>query len=272
MLLSWHDRLHLALSPSRIDVMRVGGILRRSQASAELIPGIETVADVPWRAPVQALADALPDLAPRGAHCGIVLSNHFCRYTIVPANIGLANEAEVEAYARLRFEEIHGAAAVAGWQVRVGDAPAGMPRLACAIDRALVEELRRVVGAARFKLKSVRPLLAASFDHWRTRFTSQRFWFAAAEEGRVCLAAIEDYGWRSVTSQRIGRNLAEELRAMLDRALIGTPSMETETVYLFSRDHPSDRMRSVSGVKVLALAAPDGAATPDEIARGKVLA
>jgi len=270
--LSWRDRLYVALSPSRIDVMRIAGVMRRSAAYAELIPGIEVVAEAPWRGPVAALAEAMPNLAPRGSRCAVVLSNHFCRYTVVPASAGLANDREVEAYARLRLEEIYGQGAAALWDVRIAGGTPGAARLACAVDRALMEELRRTCSAARFKLTSVRPLLAASFDHWRSRFGSGSFWFAAAEEGRLCLAAVEDYAWRSVTSQRIGRNLGDELRAMLDRALLTAPGMTSDTVYLFSRDHPGERLRAVPGVQVLPLVDAEDSGNANELARARVFA
>jgi hypothetical protein len=269
---SWSDRLYVALSPSRIDVMRIAGVMRRSAAYEELIPGIELVGDVPWRGPVQALAEAMPNLAPRGGRCAVVLSNHFCRYVVVPGNTGLANARERAAYARLRLEETFGAGTAASWEVRVGDAAPGAARLACAVDRELMEELRRTCSAARVKLSSVRPLLAASFDQNRARFSTGRFWFASAEEGRLCLAAVEDCAWRSVTSQRIGRNLGEELRSMLDRALLSAPGMTADHVYLFSRDHPGERARAVAGITVLPLARGEDDGDAHELARGRVFA
>ncbi len=272
MSLSWRNRLYVALSPSRIDIMRVSGIMRRSAVYDELIPGIEVVADAPWRGPLQALAETIPSLASRGAQCAVVLSNHFCRYTVIPANAGLANGREMEAYARLKLEETFGAGAAASWEVRIGDAAPGAARLACAVDRELMDELRRTCSAARLKLSSVRPLLAASFDHSRARFKPGQFWFAAAEEGRLCLAAVEDYAWRSVTSQRIGRDIAQELRAMLDRALVTMPGMTSDTVYLFSRDLPGERARLLPGMTVLPLSRGREASSADELLRERVFA
>jgi len=269
---SWRDRLYIALSPSRIDVMRIAGFMRRSAAYAELIPGIELVGDAPWRGPLQALAEAIPNLAPRGGRCAVVLSNHFCRYVVVPGNTGLANARERAAYARLKFEEMFGAGAAASWEVRVGDAPPGAARLACAVDRELMDGLRGTCSSARLKLSSVRPLLAASFDQNRPRFSTGQFWFASAEEGRLCLAAVENYAWRSVTSQRIGRNLPEELRSMLDRALLSAPGMTGDHVYLFSRDQPGERARAVRGITVLPLAHGEDDGTANELARGRVFA
>lgn len=272
MSLSWRDRLYVALSPSRVDVMRVAGLLRRSGAYAELMPAIELVADAPWRGAVSALADAIADLAPRGGECAVVLSNHFCRYAVIPGNTSLAHYRELEAYARLKLEQTYGAGAAAAWEVRVGNAAPGAARLACAIDRGLMDELKRACSAAKLKLRSVRPLLAASFDQSRARFTSGQFWFATAEEGRLCLAAIENNAWRSVASQRIGRNIPDELRAMLDRALIGAPDMASDNVYLFSRDATAERVRSLSGITVLSAARGEASGSGSEVARRRVFA
>lgn len=261
MLLSWPDRLYVALAPARVDVMRVSGLVRRSVSLDALIPGLEVVNQAPWRSALQALAEAL-SAADRRARCEVVLSNHFCRYTVVPGNAGLADEEESVAYAKLRFDEIYGPGASAAWRVHLSCAPCGTSRLACAVDEALLEELRGTCSAARVKLVAVRPLLAASFDHWRRRFASGSFWFAAAEEGRLCLAAVDDFRWRSVTSQRVGRHhLAEELVAMRERALLNVPDLAANTVYLFSRTTPSERVQQLPGIHVLS-GAEDGSAGP----------
>lgn len=272
MSLSWRDRVYIALAPSRIDVMRMAGIVRRAAVYDELIPGIEVMGDAPWRGPLQALADAMPRFAPRGAQCSVVLSNHFCRYVVVPGNTGLTDEREMEAYARLRFEETYGAGAAAAWEIRIGNAEPGAARLACAIDRALMDELRRTCSAARVKLTSVRPLLAAAFDQSRARLGAGQFWFAAAEQGRLCLAAVENHAWRAVLCQRIGRNVADELRAMLDRALVAVPGMTADDVYLFSRDQTGERARALPGIKVLPLAGTGEQAGADDVARARVFA
>ena len=272
MSLSWRDRLYVALSPARVDVMRVAGVLRPSAEYLELMPGIEVVAQAAWRGPLHALSEALPRLAPRGARCAVVLSNHFCRYVLVPGNADLADGREMEAYARLKLEETYGAAAVASWDVCVARAAPGASRLACAVDTNLMKELRSVCRAAKVKLASVRPLLAASFDQSRSRFASGKFWFASAEAGRVCLAAVENYAWRSVTSQRIGRNLTEELRGMLDRAFVSSPGVRTDTVYLFSRDQSGDRARCLPGVTVLPLTGREDRTGQSDAARGRVFA
>ncbi|MGE5522268.1 MAG: hypothetical protein ACM3SS_01025 [Rhodospirillaceae bacterium] len=272
MSLSWPNRLYVALSPARVDVMRVAGLMRRSAEYAELIPGIELVRDAPWRGAVQALAEGIAKLAPRGGRCAIVLSNHFCRYAVIAGDTALAEGREMEAYARLKFEETYGAGAAQSWEVRVGKGAPGSPRLACAIDQGLMEELRRTCSAAKLRLASVRPLLAASFDESRSRLTGGHFWFASAEEGRLCLAAIENHAWRSVTSQRIGRNFSEELRAMLDRALVSSPGMTMDKVYLFSRDHSSERAAALPGITVLPPACSVEHANGDELARERVFA
>lgn len=269
MSLSWRDRLYVALTPSRIDLVRVSGWLRRSVSCAELAPAAGAGGEAAWGPALSALRVALPRLAPRGARCAAVLSSHFCRYMVLPDNAGLANARETEAYARLKLEEIYGAGAAAAWEVRVGAAPPGASRLVCAVDAALMDGLRSACAEARVQLASVRPLLVASFEHSRRRFGSGHFWFAAAEEGRLCLGAVENYTWRSIVSQRIGRDLVAELTAMLHRARIMAPGPSAERVYLYSRDVAGDRAAAVPGITLLPHAVGGGA---EALARGRVFA
>lgn len=245
------DRLHAALTPARVDVLRLSAFRRRDAVHIERTPVAGGAAQPAWRGAVEAFAQALAGIAPRGGRCSIVLSNHYCRYVLVPGDAGLANARERETYARLQFEHVYGAAVASGWDVRVGEGPAGAARLACAVDRALVDELERACGAATVAVASVTPMLCAAFDRHRARFTSHRFWFAAAEEGRLCLAAVENRQWRSIASQRTTGDPGEELGAMLERALWSVPGATKEAVYVHAAETARGRMRALEGVTLL---------------------
>lgn len=229
MSLSWLDRLHVTLAPMRVQATRTSGLFARQSTSTTLIPEAHGENATPWRAAVDALSEAAVRLAPRGGRCEIVLSNHFCRYLVLPGNDALVNETEVLTYARLQFAAIHGLTAVGAWDIRVGCAAPGEARLACATDVALLDALRELCGRAGLKLAGVKPLLSAAFDAGRAEFRRPSFWFVVEEEGRVCVAAVKRGVWCDVTGER-----DQSLRAvhdLIDRARLRLADMGEDTVY-----------------------------------------
>ena len=228
MSLSWPERLHIELAPGRIALSRYAGWRRRCTGT-RTIDVAATVGVPAWPAVVEALARELP--ATRGARCDIVLSNHFCRYVVLPAQPDLASEAEVAAYGRLRFEEIHGAAAVAEWDLRVAAGTPDTSRLACGIDAALLEALRVVCADRGAVLRTVQPLFAHAFDAARGRLATRSFWFAVAEEGRLCLGAMCDRRWIEVMSERVQDDAAVAAQDLIDRAVVRLPDMSGQPLH-----------------------------------------
>jgi hypothetical protein len=105
-----------------------------------------------------------------------VLSNHFVRYVVVPWSDALSNAAEEQAYLRHHFAKIHGERAKS-WTTRASEDRRGIPRLASAIDTALLEELKAA-------------------------FPREGAWLVLAEPERACLAMYKEGGWRSVQNAK----------------------------------------------------------------------
>jgi hypothetical protein len=152
---------------------------------------------------------ALEDFAPRIAalrkrvDVTVVLSNHFVRYAVLPDQDGAATPEEELALARFHLAKIHGER-VKGWEVRVSE------RLACAIDAALLEGIKKAFpGKGKAKLASVQPRLMAAYNGARRRIPREGAWLLLAERGRTCLARIGAKGWASVHNGR--ETDAEEL-------------------------------------------------------------
>ena len=94
--------------------------------------------EVEWRAALDALPGVLSSF--KNYEVSIVLADHFVRYALLPWNAALKNDEQWLALARHRLGAVHGTAA-ADWEIKLTEtAPTG-PRLACAVDRALVGEL-----------------------------------------------------------------------------------------------------------------------------------
>ena len=96
-----------------------------------------------------------------------VLSNHFVRYAVVPWSDALSNAAEEEAYLRHHFAKIHGERAKS-WTTRASEDRRGVPRLASAIDTALLDELKGAFPRdGKASLVSVQPELMEAINRWR---------------------------------------------------------------------------------------------------------
>ena len=181
------ERLRIRLSPAEV---LVGG---RSIACDPAF-GAE-----PWQGAVAALK-ALEWT--KRCRVTVVLANPFVRYAVVPWSDALAGPQEEEAYLRHHFAKIHGERAKT-WTLRASEEPNGLPRLASAIDTALLDELKRAFPkGGKAALASVQPELMEAINRWRTDIPAAGAWLVLAEPGRACLAMHREGGWRSVQNAK----------------------------------------------------------------------
>lgn len=143
----------------------------------------------------------------------VVLSNHFARYTVLQPQEGATPEEEL-ALARFQFARIHGERAKT-WEVRLSRAGGGA-RLACAIDAALLQDLKACMPKhGRVRLVSVQPYLMAAYNRARSRIPREGAWLLLTEKGRACLARLAAKGWASVSygAEGDGEQLIERERS-----------------------------------------------------------
>ena len=120
------------------------------------------------------------------------------------------------ALARHRFGALHGAAA-AEWDVKVTEtAPLGA-RLACAVDRELVEGLASAFVGAGVHLVSVQPFLVAAFNRIRQTVGNGSCWIVVEEPGRLTLALIQRGAWVAIRSRRSDERWRTMLPEILER-------------------------------------------------------
>ena len=193
------DRLLLTLSPAGIAGVREAvfpkkKILDRKSVACDPAFGAE-----PWHGALAALQAQRFDFP---ARVDVVLSDRFVRYAVLPWSGGLSGAAEEEAYVRHHFTKIHGDKAK-GWAVRASPAGAGAPRLASAIDGALLEAIRKVFPKnGKAKLASVQPQLMARFNAANLKLPAEGAWLVLAEPERACIALHARGGWRSVQNAK----------------------------------------------------------------------
>lgn len=160
----------------------------------------------PWHG----AAEQLKALDLGNARVTIELSSHFVRYALVPWTEALSTPAEEEGYVRHHFARIHGDKAK-GWAVRASEAAPGEPRLASAIDAALLAALKDIFRGKRAKLVSVQPALMRRFNASRKTLPQDGAWLVIAEPERACIALHGGRHWRAV------QNAKGAWRAALER-------------------------------------------------------
>ena len=202
MSLLWPKKhLRIGLGPDRVMV-----------AGAKAIEVPE--ADGGWESPLKILPELIK---PHSGEASIVLADQFVRYVLLPWNETLKTHEQWQALAKHRFAGLHGAARAAEWKVEVSEtAPAGA-RLACAVDRSLVENLASLFTANGLKLVSVQPFLVAAYNRIRATVGNGSCWVVVEERGRLTLVLIRRGAWLAIRSRRSDERWRIVLPEILER-------------------------------------------------------
>ena len=207
MSLSWLKKkpLRIGLGAKRI---LVSGTREVALRAVELQSGDD------WRGALGALPGILK--AQRGGEASVVLADQFVRYALMPHHDAVKTAEQWLALARHRFGALHGAIA-AEWEVKVTQtAPLGT-RLACAVDKDLVQNLVSCFVAAGVRLIAVQPFLIAAFNRIRKTVGNGSCWIVVEEPGRLTLALLQRGAWVAIRSRRSDERWREMLPEILER-------------------------------------------------------
>jgi len=212
--LLWRNHLRISLSPERLVLAAYGRGLRSIRSRSTVI-GVQPPANaVEWRGALDALPGVLATY--RNHDVSVVLADQLVRYVLLPWNEALRTGEQWMTLARHRLAAVHGAAA-GDWEVKITEtAPAG-PRLACAVDRVLIEELAAQFVAANVRLLSVQPFLVAAFNRIRGEIGNGSCWLVIEEPGRLTLAFIQRGVWTAIRSRRADARWREALPELIER-------------------------------------------------------
>ena len=216
MSLLWRNKkLRIGIAPDRIHLT--------GAKSVEL-----TANDGSWTEPVAALGAAL---AGRKGEAAVVLADQFVRYALLPHNEALKTPEQWQALATHRFSALHGPRA-AEWQVTVTETSPLGPRIACAVDRALITRLAEVLTAAGLHLASVQPFLVAAFNRIRKTVGNGSCWIVVEEPGRLTLALLRRGMWLAIRSRRVEKGWRHVLPEILEResAFLGLSDPVTRVI------------------------------------------
>ena len=228
MSLRWRDELRLLLTPQRVYLRRYARGLRPLVVE-------DRAAEVPvsggthWSAAVETLAPMLAASPRRGADAQVIVSNHYARFTRVPANDLLVTHDDELRYAQQDFVRVYGSAAER-WHVTVSSEANGGGALASGIDTDLAAALRAVLAAHGLRPRSLQPALMAVFNAGRATLPASALRLIVIEPG-MAVSALLNPGWSRIRSQRLAGAGGDEIDRIVqhERALDDEP-IEGETV------------------------------------------
>jgi hypothetical protein len=201
------------------------------QLTAEHEQRFEGVTDESWSRPVEALGTLLAAEPWRAARIRVVLADHWARYAIVPWVAALSSNEERLAHGRQLLASLYGEA-VAGWEVRISEAPPGATRVVCAISGELIAAVRSLCLTHGCKLLALESQLVASYAAWRHALPVSNAWFVSIEQGSMAAARLARHGWDRVHVVRIGSDWTRELKRLQTFGRLASHVPEEGKVYV----------------------------------------
>jgi hypothetical protein len=236
----WRDEIAIYLAPRRVTLARLKRGVRpqyvKTQDSAvvgERIGG--------WDAAVGVLGGCLVDPIWNHAACRIIVANHWMRFAIVPWSDALSDGDERLLLAQHCLSKIYGDV-VSQWCVTLNEAPPGRPQVACAMPRALLEDIERHTESCGLRIRSIQPQLVAAFNCRRAQLPSGDGWFVTLEEGSLAAAHLSQGAWDAVRAVRTDNNWGVELRRLQTESRLA--GKEAERIHL---DAPPEFRAAVEG-------------------------
>jgi len=226
----WRDEVGAYLSPHRLCLVRLQRGARPKPV-AEHEQRFENVKNDSWEVPLSALSALLAQSPWSGARTRVVLADHWARYIIVPWSAELRSNEERLGHARQLLDSSFGEA-VAGWEVRISDAPPQATRVACAMHGELIAGIRAACEAAGATLLSLQPQLIDAYAVWRHRLPQANSWFVSIEQGSLTAARLGRNGWDRVYGVRIGTDWLRELKRLQTFGRVARNRPEDGQVYV----------------------------------------
>ena len=245
MSLSWRERINITLAPQQVTLLRYAGGIRPSLRDRKVI-NCAAAGDGPaWRGALEALREALAHPNTAAADAGIVLSNHFVRYLVLPWNATLAGEREELAFAAARFHQVYGEIARI-WTVRLSAGKPGASALAAAVEKALLDAIEALLQNSPLRLRSLQPALMAACNS-RQGAVAPNAWIALAEPGRLLLGLQRGGNWQSLRSRPLNGEMVSLAELIDQELLLLGVDPAGEKVYLHKSGNPPVDVR---GLKV----------------------
>ncbi|MES2298402.1 MAG: hypothetical protein V4582_15260 [Pseudomonadota bacterium] len=212
--------LCVALAPDQLTAAVRGGASFAPDSAARI------ALDHPeghWQGALAALDGYLQQAGAqaKGLPLSVSLSNRWCHLTMLPWSDALLAVDTSARFLEAQFAGLFGDAA-RSWIVTCDDAPFGQPRLACAIERELLESVQAIAAKHGHQCVAVEPALSIA---WRAVAPSRPAAFALLERGRMVLASAENGRITGVHAQACRGNWQAELAQAWQRWTLRVPQL-----------------------------------------------
>jgi hypothetical protein len=167
-----------------------------------------------WDGALAALESLLTGSKHRG-RASVVISQRFARhFLLAPPAVWLGGN-EMRAWLTQRLDaSLDGAAA---WQIAwQADAP-GRPVLACAIETALLDGLRRVLHGAGIRPAAIQSWQTVAFNRRDRVLRRATGWYAVVEPGTASVMRLEQGRITALRQRNLGENPAGDLAGLIGR-------------------------------------------------------
>jgi hypothetical protein len=226
----WRDEVGAYLSPHRLCLVRMKRGVKPTHV-AEHEQRFEGARTDSWAAALEAFAASLAQSPWAGTCTRVVIADHWARYAIVPWVAALNSAEERLAHGRQLLTSLYGEA-VAGWDLRISEAPPQATRVVCAVPGELLAGVRAACAAHGNTLLSLQPQLVAAYEAWRHCLPQANAWFVSVEQGSLAAARLGRHGWDRVHGVRIGSDWMRELKRLQTFGRLASNSPQEGQVYV----------------------------------------
>lgn len=161
-----------------------------------------------------------------GRHLPIsfVLSSCWSRMMMIPWSDALMKEASASAFLQSQYVALYGDEA-RDWLITADDVPYGQPRLACAMERGLLEAIQRLAQEHQFSCQSVEPILSTAWRAIAGSAARQAKAFAVVEAGWISMASTSRGRIHGIHRQPCRHNWPDELARAWQRWVLRSPEL-----------------------------------------------
>jgi hypothetical protein len=247
----WREQISARIAPGGITLLRNSRGPRRRVLDRQSVT-TSTPDSTAWQPVVELLGAQIDARKWRNADLGVVLGGHLARYLVLPW-IEKLRDADALVFARQSFVDVHGKAAE-DWAICLGRAVRGLPRIAAAADRKMIEALHSQARVLRLKLRSVRPVLDAAAEDLARVDARMTGWLAIVESGNSCVARFRGGECMTVRTARFAEPAEQHLLAQLEQdAMCAGLDSGTGKLYVYAALPLDDTTLRQHGWKVLPL-------------------
>ena len=247
----WREEISARIAPSGITLLRNSRGPRRRVLDRQSVT-TSTPDSTAWQPVVELLGAQIEARKWRNADLGVVLGGHLARYLVLPW-IEKLRDADALVFARQSFVDVHGKAAE-DWAICLSRAVRGLPRIAAAADRKMIEALHSQARVLRLKLRSVRPVLDAAAEDLARVDARMTGWLAIVESGNSCVARFRGGECMTVRTARFVEPAEQHLLAQLEQdAMCAGLDSGTGKLYVHAALPLDDSTMREHGWKVLPL-------------------